>query len=97
MSQFENETNLWTIEKCINEVDNLDDITKIFNLVKSKRKQLAANNAFTLKEGDNVKISGSNRIEKGIITKVNRTKAVINVDGVSWTVPFEMIRAVEAK
>ena len=45
-------------------------------------------------KGDEVRISGSNRIEKGIITKINRTRAIIDVNGVSWTVPFEMIRKV---
>ena len=91
MSQFENETTMWTIEKCINEIDNLDDLTRIITFIKSKRKQLASNNAAQLIKGDKVRISGSNKIEEGIVTKINRTRAVIDVDGVSWTVPFEMI------
>ena len=97
MSQFEKETTMWTIEKLINEIDNLDDITKIVDFVKSKRKQLASNNATNLNIGQKVRISGSNRIEEGIITKVNRSRAVVDVNGVSWTVPFEMIRATEVK
>ena len=95
MNQFENETNLWTIEKCINEIDNIDDLSKIYSLVKSKRKRLASSNAAHLIKGDKVRISGSNKIEEGIVTKINRTRAVIDVNGVSWTVPFEMIRKTE--
>ena len=95
MNQFENETTMWTIEKCINEIDNLDDLTRILTFIKSKRKQLGSNNAAQLIKGDKVRISGSNKIEEGIVTKINRTRAVIDVDGVSWTVPFEMITKTE--
>jgi hypothetical protein len=96
-NQFEKETRMWTLEKLINEIDSLDDITKIVDFVKSKRKQLASNNATHLNIGQKVRISGSNRIEEGVITKVNRSRAVVDVNGVSWTVPFEMIRVTEAK
>ena len=93
--QFEKETVMWTLEKCINELDNLDDLSKIVDIVKSKRKRLATDNAARLIKGDKVSISGSRRIEEGIVTKINRTRAVIVVNGVSWTVPFEMIRKTE--
>ena len=92
MSQFEKETMLWTIEKCINQLDNIDDLSIVLKLVKSKRKHLATNNAAELIIGEKVRITGSGKIEEGIVVKINRTKAVIDVDGTSWTVPFSMIR-----
>lgn len=82
------------IKNHINDLDNLDDLSVIVDYIKVKRKRLAASNAAGLIKGDEVRISGSNRIEKGIITKINRTRAIIDVNGVSWTVPFEMIRKV---
>ena len=95
MSQFEKETMLWTIEKCINQLDNIDDLSTVLKLVQSKRKYLAANNAAQLIIGEKVKITGSGKIEEGIVVKINRTKALIDVDGRSWRVPFEMIRKME--
>ena len=95
MSQFEKETMLWTIEKCINQLDNIDDLSTVLKLVQSKRKHLATNNAAQLIIGEKVKITGSGKIEEGIGVKINRTKAVIDVNGTSWRVPFEMIRKME--
>ena len=32
------------------------------------------------------------RVEKGIVKKVNRTRAVVDINSQGWNVPFSMIR-----
>ena len=44
-----------------------------------------------MQRGDNVRVSGTNGIEYGTIVKVNRTRAVVNIDDMHWNVPFSMI------
>ena len=89
--------------KLINTLDNLTDLDEVFNMVKSRRKTLANENAAKLVKGEEVEITGSNKIEKGTVVKVNRTRAVIDVwdankkFSVSYNVPFSMIRRINAK
>ena len=70
----------------------MEDIDRIWNLIKSRRKRLSFDTAHAFKAGDKVRIVGSNKIEKGIFVKANRSKALIDIDSRQWSVPFEMIR-----
>ena len=79
----------------ISDVDNIDDLNIIKEIVSNQRKYLGQKNAFNLIKGDEVKIVGSGKIEKGIIEKINRTRAVVMVGNVGWNVPFEMIRKID--
>ena len=83
------------IRNMVSDVDNIDDLNIIKEIVINQRKYLAQKNAFGLVKGDKVKITGSNKIEEGIIEKVNRTRAVVMIGSVGWNVPFEMIRKME--
>ena len=82
------------IRSRISDLNNIDDLNIIKDIVKNQRKYLAQKNAFGLMKGDKVRITGSNKIEEGIINKINRTRAVVMVGNVGWNVPFEMIRKV---
>jgi len=44
-----------------------------------------------LQRGDKVRVNSGTSIEYGEVTKVNRTRAVVNIDNRSWNVPFSMI------
>tara|TARA_B100000519_G_C14216726_1_gene425350 strand:+ start:101 stop:346 length:246 start_codon:yes stop_codon:yes gene_type:complete len=79
----------------VSDVDNIDDLNIIKDIITNQRRYLAQKNAFGLVKGDKVKITGSNKIEEGIIEKVNRTRAVVMVGNIGWNVPFEMIRKME--
>ena len=92
MNQFEKETTLWTIEKLVNDVIDIGELKTIRNLVTSRIKNVAKDNAYSLVVGETVKIAGSGKIQEGVIKKINRTRAVIMVGNVGWNVPFEMIR-----
>ena len=85
------EQEMWQIEKSISGLNSLEDLRHIKSVVMDKITLVAKSNARKLKPGMKVKISGSNRLEKGTIIKVNRTRAVVDVDGIQWTVPFSML------
>lgn len=80
----------------ISDIENIDDLNIIKQIVSNQRKYLGQKNAFNLVKGDEVKIVGSGKIEKGIIEKINRTRAVVMVGNVGWNVPFEMIRKIDS-
>ena len=44
-----------------------------------------------LNPGDKVSINSKRMTEDGIIKKVNRTRAVVLIDGKQWNVPFALI------
>ena len=83
------------IRNMVSDVDNIDDLNIIKDIITNQRRYLAQKNAFGLVKGDKVKITGSNKIEEGVIEKVNRTRAVVMVGNIGWNVPFEMIRKME--
>ena len=80
----------------ISDIDNIDDLNIIKDIISNQRKYLGQKNAFNLIKGDEVKIVGSGKIEKGIIEKINRTRAVVMVGEIGWNVPFEMIRKIDS-
>ena len=46
---------------------------------------------YDLNPGDKVSINSKRMTEDGVIKKVNRTRAVVLIDGKSWNVPFALI------
>jgi hypothetical protein len=80
----------------ISDIENIDDLNIIRDILSNQRKYLGQKNAYNLIKGDEVKIVGSGKIEKGIIEKINRTRAVVMVGNVGWNVPFEMIRKIDS-
>lgn len=73
-----------------------EQLSKITAAIKDKRRYNASHLKYSLEIGDKVKISGSGRIESGTITKVNRTRAVVEIEmannlTASYNVPFTMI------
>ena len=82
------------IRNMISDLDNIDDLNIIRDLTRNQKKYLGQKNAFNLIKGDIVKITGSGKMQEGIIEKINRTRAVVMVGNVGWNVPFEMLRKV---
>lgn len=80
----------------ISDIESIDDLNIIRDILSNQRKYLGQKNAYNLIKGDEVKIVGSGKIEKGIIEKINRTRAVVMVGNVGWNVPFEMIRKIDS-
>ena len=84
--------------KLIDTLDNADDINLVKEMLMTRSRGLARKTKLGLVVGDEVKISGSAKIESGKVLKINRTRAVVEcydntIDGmVAYNVPFSMIR-----
>ena len=76
----------------INEIDTRDDLDLAINAIKLKQKELKNRATFealqTLKVGDKVLCDSRQGVEEATILKINRTKAEIDIDGVTYTAPL---------
>ena len=82
---------LTEIEKQINLIEDLRELQQIQSMVKDRKRAIGNRLKYTLSVGDEVQVSNGSTIDNGTVTKINRTRAVINMRGGSWTVPFSMI------
>ena len=82
---------LTEIERQINLIEDLRELKAIQGFIKDRRSSLGNRLKYTLNVGERVAVNGSRGIEEGTITKINRTRAVIDMRDGSWTVPFAMI------
>ena len=82
---------LTEIERQINLIEDSRELDAVYGFVKDRRRALGNRLKYTLSVGDRVAISSSGKVEEGTVTKINRTRAVVDMRGGSWTVPFSMI------
>ena len=70
-------------------------LVEINEVIKDRFKTTSSYLKYNLKIGDKVRITGSGRITKGVIHKVNRTRAVVisywNDKKTKFNVPFTML------
>ena len=81
--------------KSINAIDNMTDLNVVINVIKSKQKSLrAVRNAVAkanFNVGDTVNIDSKKGNLVGVITKINRTRAICDINGSSYNVPFTIM------
>ena len=82
---------LTEIEKQINLVEDLRELQQIQSMVKDRKRAIGNRLKYTLSVGDEVQVSNGSTIDNGTVTKINRTRAVVDMRGGSWNVPFSMI------
>ena len=82
---------LGNIRNELDKIDNSDDLRRISELVKNRRRWIASETKMELCVGDEVTVNNGKTADEGTITKINRTRAVVDMRGGSWTVPFSMI------
>ena len=92
---------LTEIEQKINLIEDVRELKQIQQFVKDRKRALGNRLKYELTVGDNVLVHASNgdvwnKGEEGTVTKINRTRAVIDMRGGSWTVPFSMITKEQA-
>tara|TARA_Y100000310_G_scaffold176513_1_gene176654 strand:+ start:268 stop:537 length:270 start_codon:yes stop_codon:yes gene_type:complete len=77
----------------INKVVDKSDLRILRNVISDRIKVIGSMVKYDLDRGDIVEIDSSRRELKGegTIVKVNRTRAVVNINGKEWNVPFSMI------
>ena len=82
---------LTEIEKQMNLIEDLRELQQIQSMVKDRKRAIGNRLKYTLSVGDEVQVSNGSTIDNGTVTKINRTRAVVDMRGGSWTVPFSMI------
>ena len=75
-----------------NDVDSLHPISKA---IKDRKHTLSSKLKYELEPGMVVNVIGSNKFDEGVVVKINKTRAVLNVNisgnTYGYNVPFSMI------
>ena len=73
------------------QIRDVDELRLIRSAISDRIKEVSSRIKYDLRKGDSIIVTSKKGIENGIIEKVNRTRAVVNMNGSSWNVPFSMI------
>ena len=82
---------LTEIESKINLIEDIRELRQIQQCIKDRKRTLGNKLKYSLAVGDEIMVNNGRTSDKGTITKINRTRAVVDMRGGSWTVPFSMI------
>ena len=89
----EREQALYEIHRHIMFLATHEDLDEVRRSIKMRRDDLARQLTVELSIGDVVLIDNrKGKVERGIVKKVNRTRAVVDINSQGWNVPFSMIR-----
>ena len=77
----------------INAMTSMKDLRILKSVIDDRMKMVGHMVKYSLDRGDIVIVEGGRKIgkEEGTIVKLNRTRAVVNINGKQWNVPFSMI------
>jgi len=89
--QNRNDELVANITENIRKITNVNHLRTIQKEIKEQRSYIGRKIGNQLQRGDKVRVNSGTSIEYGEVTKVNRTRAVVNIDNRSWNVPFSMI------
>ena len=67
------------------------DVRFLRNICDEQIRSISNALKYDLRPGDSVKVDSKRLIEEGIIKKINRTRAVVEINNKKWNVPFSMI------
>ena len=73
------------------QIRDIDELNLFRSAINDRIKEVASAIKYDLFPGDKVTINSKRLTEEGIIKKVNRTRAVVLIDGKQWNVPFALI------
>ena len=73
------------------QIKDVNELRLIRSAISDRIKEVSSRIKYELKEGDAIVVNSKKGEESGIIEKVNRTRAVVMIDGKQWNVPFTMI------
>jgi len=81
--------------KLINQIDQMEDLNVIIEVVRAKQKSLRASLIAAKKAafvvGQTVNITSRKGSLTGTIVKINRTKAVVEIDGRQFNCPISIM------
>ena len=79
----------------INQIDNMDDLNIVIDVIRAKQKSLRASIVAAKKAvfstGQTVNISSKKGRLTGTIVKLNRTKAVVEINGRQYNCPISIM------
>ena len=77
----------------INTMVDKSDLRILRDVVNDRIKMVGQMVKYSLDRGDIVMVEGGRKLDKdeGTIVRLNRTRAVVNINGKEWNVPFSMI------
>ena len=77
----------------INVMTSKKDLRILKSVIDDRLKMVGHMVKYSLDRGDIVIVEGGKKVKKeeGTIVKLNRTRAVVNINGTEWNVPFSMI------
>lgn len=83
--------------KLINQIDQMEDLNVIIEVVRAKQKSLRASLVAAKKAafnvGQTVNITSRKGSLTGTIVKLNRTKAIVAIDGYEYNCPISIMEA----
>ena len=83
--------------KEINSIHDNTDLRILRGVINDRMKVLGSVIKYSLNRGDLVSVKSQNKTETGTIDKVNRTRAVVNINGKLWNVPFSLMTKIEER
>ena len=73
-------------------IDDISELKLIRSAISNRIEEVGSRIKYELRINDRVKVTSKSRVEYGNIIKINRTKAVVNLDDRGhYNVPFSMI------
>ena len=77
----------------INVMTSKKDLRILKSVIDDRLKIVGHMVKYSLDRGYIVIVEGGKKVKKeeGTIVKLNRTRAVVNINGIDWNVPFSMI------
>jgi len=88
------------MDSLIKEINSMHDNTNLRilrDVINDRIKVLGSVIKHSLNRGDLVTVKSKRRNETGTIDKVNRTRAVVNINGKLWNVPFSLMTKIEER
>ena len=73
------------------QIKDMNELKLIRSAINDRIKEVSSRIKYELKKGDAIMVTSKKGVEDGIIEKINRTRAVVRMNGTSWNVPFSMI------
>ena len=84
-----------SIINAINNISSHEEMNEVIQLIKIKQKQLRSMKAMDIKNsisvGSKVIVNSRSGSEHGVVTKIKRTKAVVEIDGRLWNCPLSLL------
>ena len=73
------------------QIKDVNELRLIRSAISDRIKEVSSRIKYDLRKGDAITVTSKKGVEDGIIEKINRTRAVVRMNGTSWNVPFSMI------